>query len=191
MLKHPTTLTPGRASAMNIYYIYAYLRSKDSDTASAGTPYYIGKGKGRRAWERHRSTLPIPENKQCIIILESGLTEVGALALERRLIQWHGRKDLGTGILLNRSDGGDGARQGPITCAKMSMKAKIRSTPEKMQALGKMTEAKREKLRLASIANGSCPPSQKGKTYWTNGIKNAMSFTAPGPDWYPGRVRIR
>jgi hypothetical protein len=175
----------------NIYYVYAYLRSKDSTTAKSGTPYYIGKGKGRRAWERHRSTLTVPHNNDCIVILESGLTEIGALAIERRLINWWGRKDTGTGILLNRSDGGDGARQGPITCAKMSIKAKMRSTPEKMKALGKMTEAKREKLRVASIANGSIPPSQKGKTYWTNGIKNAMSFTSPGPDWYPGRVRIR
>ena len=24
-----------------IYYVYAYLRSKDSQTAKAGTPYYI------------------------------------------------------------------------------------------------------------------------------------------------------
>lgn len=25
------------------YYVYAYVRSKDSKTAKAGTPYYIGK----------------------------------------------------------------------------------------------------------------------------------------------------
>ena len=89
------------------YYVYAYLRSKDSKTAKAGTPYYIGKGKESRAWDWHKS-IPIPQNKELIVILETNLTEVGALALERRYIKWYGRKDLKTGILLNRTDGGDG-----------------------------------------------------------------------------------
>jgi len=84
----------------NIFYTYAYLREDR-------TPYYIGKGKGKRAYQKNRHRVKVPD-KNKIIFLKQNLTEEEAHNHEIYMIFVLGRKDLGTGILRNLSNGGEG-----------------------------------------------------------------------------------
>lgn len=82
------------------YYVYQYLR-KD------GSPYYIGKGKGGRV-TRKRKYIVVPDDRSLIQYVAVKLFEHEAHLLETKLIALYGRKDLGTGILRNLTDGGEG-----------------------------------------------------------------------------------
>jgi len=85
----------------NMFYTYAYLRED-------GTPYYIGKGVKGRIYSSNRK-IKKPKDKSKIIFLKQNLTEEEAFNHEEYMISVLGRKDLGTGMLRNRTNGGEGA----------------------------------------------------------------------------------
>jgi hypothetical protein len=85
----------------NRFYTYAYLRIDR-------TPYYIGKGQTGRIYQKNGKPCAVPKNKSRIIFLKQNLTEEEAFKHEKYMIAVFGRKDLGTGILHNRTDGGEG-----------------------------------------------------------------------------------
>lgn len=91
----------------NRFYVYAYLRSKDSEHGKRLTPYYVGKGARDRATSKCR-TAHKPSDPSFIVYIQEGMTEQEAFNLEKYCIALYGRIDKGTGILRNLSDGGDG-----------------------------------------------------------------------------------
>jgi hypothetical protein len=84
---------------MNNFYTYAYLRED-------GTPYYIGKGRGKRIYQNNHNVSVPPKERR--LILKQNLTEEEAFKHEIYMISVIGRKNIGTGILRNLTDGGEG-----------------------------------------------------------------------------------
>ena len=121
----------------NRFYVYVFLREDRS-------PYYIGKGTGKRAWSNSRRKVSPPADKSRIVLLKENLSEQEAFDHEIELIKFHGRKDNGTGILRNLTDGGEG-KSGYNTSDET--KEKIRESE-----LGKIvSDATKEKMREAQL----------------------------------------
>ena len=108
------------------FYTYIYY-----DPLRNNIPIYVGKGCKERAWIhlsktkiniqfRNRLRTLKKYNIKPIIGIYAGLDEEFSLFLEEELISKFGRRDLGTGSLYNLSTGGDGARNGPLSCDKIS-----------------------------------------------------------------------
>jgi len=125
----------------NDFYTYAYLREN-------GTPYYIGKGRGRRAFNPYGRNVHTPPVDR-ILFLKKNLTEEEAFKHEIYMIALYGRKMFEGGILYNHSEGGlgtggmKGKNQSESAKRKISAgnKGKTKGIPKSEEHRKKISEA--------------------------------------------------
>lgn len=159
------------------FYTYLWLRE-------VGTPYYVGKGRGQRAYDPHPRIGGTPPRER--ILIQYFPDEESALAAEKFLISFYGRKDLGTGILRNLTDGGDIGPTGVRHTEewKRNFSAKMKGHP--------VSEKTRQKLRLLFIGKKLTPEqgekrrALRGNPYptWTAHHRKVMEALIP---WNKGK----
>jgi len=136
---------------MRIYYTYAWLREDR-------TPYYVGKGCGNRAYDRRRRFCP---SRDRVLILKNNLSESEAFRHEVYMIHVLGRKDLGTGVLRNLTNGGEGAS-------------------------GALRD-KETRARIAEQKLGEKNPNYGNSWYHNPQTGDERCFCDPPPEWLKGR----
>jgi hypothetical protein len=175
---------------MDIYYVYAYINK------STNLPYYIGKGKGNRAYCKH-TNVSTPKDKSKIVFLETNLTEIGALSIERRMIRWYGRKQSG-GILLNQLEGGDNP---PLHTGKIRSESHKKAISISKKGK-KRPESDRRAISLGKIGKKIGPASEsrkqaisqakKGKRWFKNKEETKCVCCLPNQkpkNWVPGMIK--
>ena len=177
----------------NRFYTYAYLREDR-------TPYYIGKGRGRRIHQKGKGEVNPPKDKSRIIFLKQNLTEEEAFKHEIYMIAVFGRKDLGTGILRNKTDGGEGSSGTVVSeetrrkCSEATKGKKwwndgcgnhtrLVECPGENWVLGVSEE---QKTKIGTSIKGKNNPSYR-KKWWNDGCGNHLrSAECPGENWVLG-----
>lgn len=136
---------------MNKFYVYAWLRAD-------GTPFYIGKGCGRRAWTQNCHLQKVPQSDR-VRLLAEGLSNDEALEWEKDLISLLGRKIDGSGCLRNLTTGGEGIsghRHSTESRMKMSVASKGKSKgPQSLSHKEKRAEARRKRVTWAHPEHGN------------------------------------
>ena len=133
---------------MSDFYVYAWLRP-------CGEPFYIGKGRGKRAgaikssnqiFVRIVDKIKAAGEVPSVIKIAENLSESEAFEVEKAYIKKYGRRNNFTGVLANLTDGGEG-QSGWIpsleTRAKISSAHKGRKLSEEHKAKIKSSGAGR------------------------------------------------
>lgn len=154
------------------YYVYV-LRRPD------GTPFYVGKGRYNRIARHEYDALKTRKKSYRLNVIRQVVAQGGrigyeitcfyaepsdALAAEIDLIQKIGRRDLGTGPLTNKTDGGDGwLNPSPEQRAFVSavMKKRMREGPLRDAAMDALESSRHSPVRKARQAESAKTPEYR------------------------------
>lgn len=151
-----------------IYYIYVYLRED-------GSPYYVGKGcNGRWNNSLHNCEVPPPDR---VIFPITQTTEEWAFFMEMKLIDDWGRLDDGTGILENKTDGGDAppknSKDKDQTIRQQKRREFYKRNPDKLKEYGDAISIGKKKN--AHITSQQVKERHQSRTFYTEeGYKKLM-----------------
>jgi hypothetical protein len=106
------------------WFVYCYLRT------NSNLPYYVGLGsRPDRMTAKHACKVPTDWTR--IRVMRQGLTKAEAQHWEIFYIKRFGRRDLGTGCLINRKEGGEcGGDLSPQVLARLSEATKRNPPPQ-------------------------------------------------------------
>ncbi len=181
-----------------MYYTYIYFNPVND------IPFYVGKGKENRANIHYRG---YSTNKQVAGYIKNlkeddidpkieiiyTTNETAAFWLERCFIAAYGRKDSGSGCLLNHTNGGEGSDywKGRTHTEeyKKSMSESTKGSIPWNVGIPLSDEAKKH-LSSYNKSIGKIPPSKKGSFWVNNGIEEKMIFSFEGISiyWKYGRL---
>lgn len=145
-----------KATAGGSTAVYAYLRSD-------GRPYYVGVTTGpsrvidQKGHRKHG--ISVPKDRSRVVFLRGPLTKQAAAAWESFYVSHFGRKDLGTGILHNRSAGGEGLQE-PSLKTRAKISAFMRTRPvspkqiESIRLIGLRPKSERTKRLMSESQKG-------------------------------------
>lgn len=141
-----------------MFYVYEHYKADTNEI------FYVGKGKGDRAYSKNRyynKHWMRVVNKHGIVVKIIAIfeRECDAFTFEVQLISLHGRKNIGTGPLINKTPGGTGGDT-------MTGKKHTKKTRKKMSvgAKNRPPASKETRLKL-SKANAGTKNCMYGKTH--------------------------
>jgi hypothetical protein len=180
----------------HVFYTYLWLRED-------GTPYYVGKGTGERAY---RKSSPPREH----ILVQTWACESDAFFAEMFLISYYGRMDTCTGCLRNHTDGGEGptglkwseasrakarCRTYPPNVIEKFRKAKVgkHPTPETRARMSEShkghstSECTAEKIRLSKVGKTRSPETIQKMTGWKQSPEARLKMSIAKKEYYARR----